>query len=312
MKSLHSTRHEFQHGLIDKPTFIRTMYEEHHYALYDYASYIGQTNIRKIEIEDNQVIMTTKDRGIRLLCSAKDYRIAPIEILNFLDYEKDEYSMIDNLSAECRSIIDIGANIGLYALNMAVSNRSAKIFCFEPIPKTFSVLQENIRLNSVNNIHAFNFGLSDENNEFLFYYYPEGSGNASSVNVSERSDIETVTCQVKKMDTYFATEGIHADFIKCDVEGAELLVFKGGQTVISRDCPIVFSEILRKWSAKFNYNPNEIFTFFANLGYRAFTAKNNYLHAFSVMDEKTVETNFFFLHNENHKELIKRYEYMTA
>ena len=67
-------------------------------------------------------------------------------------------------------------------------------------------------------------------------------------------------------------EEIGVDFLKCDVEGAELKVFQGGLATITSDKPIVFSEILRKWSRKLGYNPNEIFSFFYDLQYRAFTA----------------------------------------
>jgi hypothetical protein len=91
------------------------------------------------------------------------------------------------------------------------------------------------------------------------------------------------------------------------VEGAELLVFKGAMDTIARDKPIVFSEILRKWSEKFSYNPNEIFTLFHAQGYEAFTVKGKYLSQFGSMDENTIETNFFFLHSEKHADLIARF-----
>ena len=97
------------------------------------------------------------------------------------------------------------------------------------------------------------------------------------------------------------------DFIKCDVEGAELLVFKGGLNTIKRDKPIIFSEILRKWSAMFNYDPNEIFDLFKSEGYLAFTVNTNVLLPFCRMDESTVETNFFFLHAEKHRDLILKW-----
>ena len=97
------------------------------------------------------------------------------------------------------------------------------------------------------------------------------------------------------------------DFIKCDVEGAELLVFKGGRQSIERDKPIVFAELLRKWSAKFNYHPNEVLELFRDLGYLCFSVKNGRLAEFSLMDEATLETNFFFLHRQEHADKIARF-----
>lgn len=62
--------------------------------------------------------------------------------------------------------------------------------------------------------------------------------------------------------------------------------------------------MLRKWSAKFNYHPNDIIQLLAGIGYRCFTAQNDKLVPFSRMDENTTETNFFFLPHKH--ELAER------
>lgn len=307
MNSIKNTLENFETGETDKPTYIKNMYEEHHAALFEYADYLLKANIKKIEIQDGCVIMTTRDRGIRIACEPGDFRIAPIETLNFFDYEKSESMMMENLISDGDTFFDIGANIGWYSINITASRRATKVYCFEPIPKTFKSLQKNMELNGVLNVRSHNFGFSSQAGEFPFYYYPEGSGNASSANVSGRADVECVQCKVRTLDDYTAETGTKVDFIKCDVEGAELLVFKGGVNTISRDKPIVFSEILRKWSVKFNYNPNEIFELFRAQGYQAFTVKQNCLLQFLEMNEATVETNFFFLHSEKHSNLIRRF-----
>lgn len=309
MNSIIRTHDQFQAHQIDKPTFIQRMFEQHHAKLFDYAAYLNKTNIKKIEIEGGEVIMTSRDRGVRIACSSADYRIAPIETLNFFDYEKDESAMMERLISDGDTFFDIGANIGWYAINIGVARRSSKIFCFEPIPKTFGYLKKNLALNPTHNIEAHNFGFSNKTGEFTFYYYPEGSGNASSANVTGRTDVETVQCEVRTLDDYTAAHGIngtHVDFIKCDVEGAELMVFQGGLQTIKRDLPIVFSEILRKWSAKFNYDPNDIFDFFRVLGYKSFTVSRSRLKEFNVMKDQTIETNFFFLHSVKHENQIRQ------
>ena len=308
MKTIKETLANYGDGVIDKPTFIKSMYEDHHASLFDYAQYLSKTNVKKIEIEDGRVIMTSRDRGIRIACSLGDFRIAPIEILNFFDYEKAESDMMDKLVGDGDTFFDIGANIGWYSINIAASRRATKVYCFEPIPKTYQSLTTNLELNSVSNVTAYNFGFSVKAGEFPFYYYSEGSGNASSVNVTGRADVECVKCKVRTLDDFTNETGIHVDFIKCDVEGAELLAFQGGIETIKRDKPIVFSEILRKWSTKFNYNPNDIFAFFKAQGYQAFAVKLNFLSNFLEMNDVTEETNFYFLHSEKHAHLIHRFK----
>ena len=310
MNKINKTIELYKKEVIDKSIFIKDMYATHHSKLYEYAEYLHKTDIEKITIENNRVITTSRKHGIKIECDSGDHRIAPIEVLNFFDYEKDESDMIENLicfGSEKKNFFDIGANIGWYSIMVAKSNRNVLVHSFEPIPKTYQSLVKNVDLNSLPNISTHNFGFSDKSGEFDFYYYPEGSGNASSANVTGRSDTEVVKCKVKTLDEYVNESNEQIDFIKCDVEGAELLVFKGGIDAIINSKPIVFSEILRKWSEKFNYNPNEIFELFHKLGYLSFTVNGVFLERFYKMDESTQETNFFFLHLKKHNNLIERY-----
>jgi FkbM family methyltransferase len=307
MKKILALSNLYKENKIDKAEFISEIYKQYHSILFDYAEYIRDTNINRIEIEGGRVIMKTRDKGIRIECSPGDHRIAPIETLNFHDYERGESIMMEKLMSNSKIFFDIGANIGWYSINMGVIKRDIKVYAFEPIKKTYDMLCKNIRLNSMMNINTYNFGFSDKKGTFPFYYYPEGSGNASSANLTGRNDVEIFTCKLDTLDEFITLENLKVDFIKCDVEGAELLVFKGGIKTIRSNKPIVFSEILRKWTSKFNYNPNEIFKLFEEEGYESYTTDGEYLYKFSRMHEDTIQTNFFFLHTEVHKELISRW-----
>ena len=225
---LTDTRKDFKEGRISKPDFIRTMYEDHHSKLFEYAAYLKQTNIASIEISDDTVSMVSRDKAIRMVCPLGDCRVAPVEALNFLDYESEDSAMILNLAASAKTVVDIGANIGWYSINIAKTYPDCQVYAFEPIPKTYAFLERNIMLNSTNNIHSYPFGLSNERKDLTFYFYPEGSGNASSANLSDRADAELITCHVEPLDDFVQSRGLSVDFIKCDIEGAELFAFRGG------------------------------------------------------------------------------------
>lgn len=303
------TRNDFLNARIAKPEFIRTMYQEHHSKLFDYANYLKQTNIASIEIADDTVVITSRDKGIKMICPFGDYRVASIEALNFLDYETIDSAMIMRLVSPKDCVIDIGANMGWYSINIARTYPLCKVHAFEPIPKTYSYLEQNIKLNKVANIVAHHFGLSSEKKDITFYFYPEGSGNASSANLSERTDAELVTCHVERLDDFVSANNLLVDFIKCDIEGAELFAFKGAMETLQRDKPIVFTEMLRKWAAKFNYHPNKIITLFLSLRYRCFYAEGSTLKEITEMTDETLETNFFFLHTGKHHQLIEELLY---
>lgn len=302
--NLSKTRNEFLSGHITKPDFIQKMYQAHHAKLFDYADYIKKTNIAQIEIADDLVIMTSRDKGVKMICPLGDYRVAPIETLNFLEYEPIDSAMIMRLVSKSPCVMDIGANMGWYSINIAKTYPSSKVHAFEPIPKTYSFLEQNIKLNQVSNVIAHPFGLSNERKDLTFYFYPEGGVNASAANLSERDDVELVTCHVETLDDFVSANNLHVDFIKCDVEGAELFVYQGAKKTLQLEQPIVFTEMLRKWAAKFNYHPNEIIALFSSFGYRCFYADRSTLKELHEMTDETVETNFFFLHAIKHQKLI--------
>ena len=295
--SLFELRSRFRQGAISKADYIRRMAMAHA-VLYDYSRFIGQTDISKIEISSDGVLITTKASQVKLFCAAQERRTAAFEILNFGYCEKPEMAMVLQLVGENSVFFDIGANMGWYALNLAKLVKGIRVLAFEPIPRTFGLLEGNIGLNGIENIETFNFGFSDKEGKVLFYYYPEDSGNASMANVSGKDDIQTISCQVRKLDDFVARRKIGPDFIKCDVEGAELLVLQGGEQTLAKFKPVVFVEMLRKWSAKFNYHPNKIIQLFSDLGYQCFAIQNGQLAEVLEVTEATVETNFFFLHPE--------------
>ena len=292
-------RDGYRQGDMSKADYIERM-ARMHAVLYDYSRLIGETDISRIEITSDDVLIVTKASQVKMLCVTKERRAAPFDILNFDHFEKPEMEMVLQLVREESVFFDIGANMGWYAINLAKLVKGVEVFAFEPIPRTFGFLEKNIGLNDVQNIEVFNFGFSDKEDEVPFYYYPESSGNASMVNVSGRNDAQEIACRVKRLDDFVASEKVGPDFIKCDVEGAELLVFQGGEQIISEFKPTMLVEMSRKWSAKFDYHPNKLIQLLAGHGYQCFAIQNGRLVEVSEMAETTAETNFFFLHRTKH------------
>jgi FkbM family methyltransferase len=274
---------DYKNGKMDKWSYIEKMYNLYS-VLFDYADFIKDTEINKIEIENGEVVMTFKSSNIKFQCTNNDKRLAPFDALNFASYEADELDMQLELINPNSTILDIGGNYGWYALHVAKKYPNAKIFSFEPIPNTFLHLNKNISLNGLSNIQTYNFGLSDEEGEFLFYYDPELSVNASLQNVSAKDSIITVKCSVNTLDNFWKGSKSPIDFIKCDVEGVELLAFKGGLETIRKDLPIIFTEMLRKWTSKFNYHPNDIIELLSDIGYGCYVLSDKRLKCFFKVD----------------------------
>lgn len=297
-------KEDFVLGKISKQDYIKKMHRIHE-RLFEYADFMKDTDIAGIEISDNKVIMTSRKNGIKMVCDEDDERLTPIETLNFGEYETEELDFILNYIRKnvCKgfTVLDIGGNIGWYSINIARVFPEIDIHTFEPIPRTYGYLKENLKMNGVNNVTANNFGIADEDKELTFYYYREGSGNASLSNLSGREDTEKITVNVIRVDDYVKANKLNVNFIKCDVEGAEYFVFKGAINTLKKQKPVILTEMLRKWAARFDYHPNDMILFFTKLGYNCFTISGKTLKPFTKVDEYTLDTNFIFIHPDTVK-----------
>lgn len=298
---------KFKNGLLSKSDYLDQIYNLH-LSLFNFAKYIKNTDISSIEIKNEEAIIFHLKNGIKLHCSSPDKGSAAFAILSLEFYEKKEIKFILKLLKKNMVFFDIGANIGFHALNVAKHDGSIAIHSFEPIPETFTILNSNILLNEIKNINTHNFGISNENNSANFYFNPNASGATSLKKLFELSEVKLVQSKVLTLDKFMKDNCIQQlDFIKCDVEGAEILVIQGGIDTIKNQKPIIFLEMLRKWSHKFNYHPNDIIKLLANLNYSCFTINEENLSIFNSMDENTTETNFFFLHQDKHIAEIKKW-----
>ena len=304
MNKLSKTRQEYDDSLFDKWKFIDEMYKIHG-ILFDYSEYLSRTNIASIKISDNQVSIKFKYSGVKFICPKGDKRLAPFDALNFGSYESEEMAMQLKLIGPKDTVVDVGGNLGWYSMTIGKARPESRILVFEPIPSTYHWLLENIKKNKLYNITAHNYGFSDVAGTFGFYYDSTLSVNASLENISNGKNVKNINCYVDTLDKYTKNNDVVIDFIKCDVEGAELLVFKGGTQTIERDKPIVFTEMLRKWTGKFKYHPNDIIAYFDRLGYNCYILRGDFLQYFRKVDEETKETNYFFLHRVKHKSQIK-------
>jgi hypothetical protein len=144
----------------------------------------------------------------------------------------------------------------------------------------------------------FPCGLSDYFGKAIFYFSPSNSGATSLSPLDEKFGptitMEGLVSTIDRVCVYHSP----LDIIKCDVEGAELLVFKGGSNSLEKHKPTIQCEMLRKWTKRFGYHPNDIIAFLGQYGYHCFTLRDGKLVRFEKMTDDTVETNFYFIHPE--------------
>lgn len=155
--------------------------------------------------------------------------------------------------------IDIGANVGYYSLlaNARVG-AAGRVLSFEPNPVTAWQLKRNIRLNAARQIELFGVALSDKEGDVQLYCpIDETHGHASMRNQGWQS-ADNYTVPAKRLDDILPMDIEHIDLVKIDVEGAELLVFRGGGHTISNLKPPVIIELNEKAAANFGYDSLDV------------------------------------------------------
>ena len=291
---------------ISKHNYIREIFK-HHQSLFEYSKLLKDSDIKSIKISEKEIIVEVKGIStIKMIIDETDLRFVPIEILNFKKFEPEFTELIFLFAKNSENIIDIGANVGWYSLNFNSLTMVKNIYAFEPIPKTFNYLLKHIKLNNSKKIIPNNFALSELNGEVEFLWHDKELGASSMVNIRELENIKKIKCKTMKLDDYVEQGKIKVDFIKCDVEGSELLVFKGAENVLKDSQPIIFCEMLRMHAKKFNFHPNETILLLDGYGYKCFSRNiNNSFEEIKEMTDETEETNYFFLHRTKHLAQIK-------
>jgi len=289
---------------ISKAEYITAAYENHN-ILFEYSYLLEKGEISEIRIRKGTVEFFFPHFDSWLLAPPAQRRVAPIESLNFDAYELIETQIMDVLAKDSKVILDVGANIGYFSVRFAKINKNIQVHAFEPVPSTYDFLTANISRNKVGlRVKPYCIGLSDQCGSFDFHMEPMNGTNASLLNVSNAHDSKKVKSNTLTMDQFCQDRSIKPDFIKCDVEGAELLVFKGGLSTILQNTPVVFTELLRKWAKPFGYHPNDVISFFLEMGYECYGIFDEGCRSIKEVTDESAETNYVFLNSEKHNNII--------
>lgn len=143
------------------------------------------------------------------------------------------------------SFIDIGANIGIYTLIAASKIKEGYIYSFEALPKNYQRLLENINLNQLNTVKPYELAISNTKGKIAL----DLSDEDCTPSITTDKYDSTFIVNTDQLDN-LATNQIPFNQIsigKMDIEGAELLAFKGAASLLSsKKPPVWIIEILNK------------------------------------------------------------------
>jgi FkbM family methyltransferase len=170
-------------------------------------------------------------------------------------------------------IVDVGAQSGLYSL-YAKYLPKCKFLAFEPFEDTYCCLLDNLQINQIYNVKAFNYACGSKE-ETKVLHVPDHLGLNTLGDTPKRFDRwKDIPITVIKLDDILLKE--HSfDYLKCDTEGWEYHVLKGAEESIRKWKPELFLEINDTNMEQCGLKEEEILDYLRSLNYRRVSCIDN-------------------------------------
>ena len=177
------------------------------------------------KIHDYKLLLDLRDPGLSRDVAVRGSR------------EEQLKYIIDRTVGPGDVILDVGANIGYYAIMLAKRvGSSGKVYAMEPEPRNFDLLQRNIRLNGADQIvEAFHIGASNVSGveklnvsrfSNLHSFLSDGDDSANGSDPGELVEVPMTDL------SSFIQGKRRVDMLRMDIEGYEVEVLTGLEEAI--------------------------------------------------------------------------------
>jgi FkbM family methyltransferase len=152
--------------------------------------------------------------------------------------------------------IDVGAHHGwvsMWALSLV--GKEGAVYSFEPSPANLSILEWHRTVNKLSQWIIVPRAVSDEASvERQFFLIDSGDSPMNSLTsgvagmpLMQGRDIRKISIQTVTLDTFCWETGVRPNLVKIDVEGAELLVLRGAEKLLSESHPTIILAVHPDW-----------------------------------------------------------------
>ena len=142
-----------------------------------------------------------------------------------------------------RVIIDVGANVGFFAIHASSLNPVVEIHAFEPFPGNLEQMKRNLELNPGRHVHIHPQAISDQSGAVTLFFTP-GDDSGCALGETKMSQGKNQSCSVEALgvNELLAACGVDkCDLLKMDCEGSELSILRAAapNTLAKIDCIIM-------------------------------------------------------------------------
>jgi FkbM family methyltransferase len=219
------------------------------------------------------IVMTETWDKFRFFFSVQDTFVGFPVALNL--FEPELTRAVYKLLKPGMNCIDIGANLGYYALRMAreVAPGGGRVFAFEPDPFSADLLERNIRENKMEDVvTAFRLAAGAEARQATLYRHPNPV-NFGGCRIREHDTTAVVgTVAVRRVDDLIPLD-VPVSLVKMEIEGYEPLAFRGMERIVREYQPVI---VTRFNTADMEFDgvdaPGRFYEALVAAGYRVYDA----------------------------------------
>ena len=186
--------------------------------------------------------------------------------------ETHEVSFVLDVLEPGMIFFDVGANAGLFSLSAAKKIGAKSVFAFEPCSSTFQLLRQNLALNQLADVNVAQEALGESAGEGVLQINGRGRDGLNTLGRPTHPASIVVGQEevcITSVDLFMKEHNVpRVDVMKVDIEGAELMLFRGARELLMRaDAPVILYEGFGFLTRGFGYHPVEILWLLEFCGY---------------------------------------------
>ena len=236
-----------------------------------------RNHFRKWCVRDE--LPTWTNEGFRMLVSPHDYM--SFGIFFFGEYDRLMSDFLKFHVPEGATCWDVGTERGWFTLLMgSLVGPSGRVDGFEAFPPNHEKLIQNIAANGFTWVNTYNAAISYRTDKMYFVppsdevthqvNYLEDCGGVGYLTSAYKDgciEVGTIT-----LDDHAEATGLsRLDFVKLDIEGAEVAALQGGECTIRKFKPIIAVEYNRDTALRAGTSVEELDALLNQFGYDRFT-----------------------------------------
>ena len=191
-------------------------------AGWSWQKYVLRRRFQRVRVHDFEMYLDLRVPGVSRSLAVHGTR------------EADKTELMRREVEQGMTCVDLGANIGYYALLIArLVGPSGRVLCLEPDPRNLELLRRNVALNGLDDRIEVVGAAASDRSATATMYQAAASNLTTLVEPGARhartsTEERPLQVQTTSLDDFMEARGKRLNFLRMDIEGYEVDVIRGG------------------------------------------------------------------------------------